>query len=510
MKRNLFTKTIVLSVALSALLAGCGSTTASDAGANQTTSISGKAVDGYLQYATVCLDMDKDGYCQESEPKTQTLEDGSFTLEISSEVKAQEGFDEAMLLVYGGKDTDTGADFRGKLLAPADASVINISPITTLLAKAVQKEIKKENRKLSKDEIAEKITRSKEKLAATLGLTIADLVKDPVAEKSANPELIKQALKLQKSIESIEIDGDNDNIEKMYEKFADELENADSFEQMYKKAIQEDAEKLKIIEAINENIDTSFDHFDGDLEKIAFITKDDMKKLKEGHEVFKRDKDTDTLFNKTDDEWDTEFLKDGLAAIGIDNPTQEQIDQLKEIAGGDKIKPGFIYEKEEELKNDNKFSDINEAIEEIKIQKEHKKEAEDARHSKDIKIDLKTVFGGKTLYLVDNYYDDVTNTFVVDTISLEFNADVTAVIDDENITTKLTVDGNSIYAYGDDEKDILTFKSQKKDFYEFYSNDGEIVRFFADSTLADVFAKEQQKKFDEHKEKFFTLPEGER
>ena len=95
MKRNSLFKGIMLSVAVSAVLTGCGSETKSDINLDdenidkivKATTISGKAIDGYLQYSTVCLDISQDGYCQSTEPMTTTLKDGSFTLDISPEIQ---------------------------------------------------------------------------------------------------------------------------------------------------------------------------------------------------------------------------------------------------------------------------------------------------------------------------------------------------------------------------------------------------------------------------------------
>ncbi|MEA2027969.1 MAG: hypothetical protein U9N49_03215, partial [Campylobacterota bacterium] len=46
--------------------------------------ISGKAVDGYLRFSTLCLDLNDDGLCQvESEPTTSTNANGSYALTIT-------------------------------------------------------------------------------------------------------------------------------------------------------------------------------------------------------------------------------------------------------------------------------------------------------------------------------------------------------------------------------------------------------------------------------------------
>jgi hypothetical protein len=386
MKRNSLTKGLVVSVALSAFLTGCGSldtivdevkdSVDSDLVEKiekqlSTISINGKAVDGYLQYATVCLDMNKDGYCQSTEPMSTTEVDGSFKLDISPEIQKSDDFTEAMLLVYGGRDKDTGTDFRGKLFAPSDDKVVNISPITTLVAKAVQQELK-EGKKLSKEEMKEKVEASKEQVAKVFGLEVEDLTKDPVAEKDSNPKLIKETLKIQKAVEAMNIDGDNDDLEKLYEQLAEKLESVEQdkgIDALLDEAFVDDA-KIQIAKDVGTNIEKSFDKLDGDLEKIAFVTKQDMKKIKKDETIIRNNEDA--LFQ---DEivWEDEYIKADLEEIGISNPSNEDIEKIKEQIGD--IKPGTIFDKKDEFKDldDNNFKEIFDKIEQKEEDKKSKK-----------------------------------------------------------------------------------------------------------------------------------------
>jgi len=376
MKRNLFTKSIVVSVALSALLVGCGSTSSTnDDNKNETTrtisdtTISGKAVDGYLQFSTVCLDMNQDGYCQSTEPMTTTDEDGTYKLDIKAEIQKSEAYHEAMLLVYGGKDSDTGTDFRGKLLAPQDAEIVNISPITTLVAKVVQKEFKAD-KKLSKEQIKATIKASKEKVAKAFGLEVADLVKDPVAEKENNSKLIKEALKLQKAVEAKQIDGDYDDLEKVYEAFAEKLEGAEEDKAL--EALFDNDEKLL---KIADNIEKSFEKYAGDLEKVAYFTKKDMKNIKEK-------KPLEDVIEIDDDAWDRAYIESALEDIGVVNPSQEQIEKIAAMVDGHDINPSILRKIEKELeKSDDKI--IKDIYKEIRKDEAKKKAAiaqEKAKH----------------------------------------------------------------------------------------------------------------------------------
>jgi hypothetical protein len=273
--------------------------------------------------------------------------------------------------VYGGRDKDTGTDFRGKLLAPSDAKVVNISPISTLVAKAVQKDLKK-GKKLSKEEMKEKVEASKEQVAKVFGLEVEDLTKDPVAEKDSNPKLIKETLKIQKAVEAMNIDGDNDDLEKLYEQLAEKLESVEQdkgIDALLDEAFVDDA-KIQIAKDVGTNIEKSFDKLDGDLEKIAFVTKQDMKKIKKDETIIRNNEDA--LFQ---DEivWEDEYIKADLEEIGISNPSNEDIEKIKEQIGD--IKPGTIFDKKDEFKDldDNNFKEIFDKIEQKEEDKKSKK-----------------------------------------------------------------------------------------------------------------------------------------
>ncbi len=318
MKRNSVFKGILVSVALSAVLTGCGSSTTSDNGSLEdmdkikTTTITGKAIDGYLQYATVCLDLNGDGYCQSTEPINTTKEDGSFKLDISADIQQQDNYKEAMLLVYGGKDADSGLDFAGKLLSPKDSDIINITPITTLVAQAVKNELKTDP-DMTKQQLEEKIKTSKEKVAKALDISIEDVSADPVAIKAERPQVIKEALKLHKSIEAIVASDDevtdenrNEKIEEIYEKLAKKLSDMDDekgAEKLIKKVYIGD-NRSEIADAVSQNIEKSFKKFHGkgeEIKKIVYIAEDDIKKAKEKKRVEERD-DDDKFFGK-DIDW---------------------------------------------------------------------------------------------------------------------------------------------------------------------------------------------------------------
>jgi len=176
---------------------GGGSTTESPTEPTVTNvQLSGRVVDGYLRYATVCLDLDGNGYCQMTdEPTTSTLADGSYTLTATPTQQAHPNYGTADLIVFGGQDSDTLLDFNGKLKAPFESGTgtafsVNITPLTTMVAA-----VKKSTTGMT-------ATQAKEKVALTLNLTTDKLDVDPVAAaKTGDATSLKAALQVQKTIE---------------------------------------------------------------------------------------------------------------------------------------------------------------------------------------------------------------------------------------------------------------------------------------------------------------------
>ncbi len=401
MKRNTLLKSITISIALSALLAGCGSTTTAgsqsqnDTPQNQNivepSTISGKAIDGYLQYATVCLDLSKDGYCQNTEPTTQTDENGSFTLTITPEIEKNENFKTAMLLVYGGKDVDTGDDFKGKLLAPKDGSTIMVTPINTLIAKAVQKELEKYP-EMTEEEILEKIQEHRRKVAETLEIPEDEINKDPVVlHQQGKSAAMQKTLQLQKAVEALliaddEIAIDQDRTEKIYEALAEGMNDMQPDESgidtLLEKTLTKAREDQKIkaslggeevlklgdaAKKIAQNVEQRFQGFDEEekrkpdfLQKIAAYTEVDLQKVKIAFD--KNDTEQQIAGQITVDEqifqydfdWEMKYIENDLMRMGIENPSEDLIASIKELfSDQDEIKPGMVFAKKEYFKQSN-------------------------------------------------------------------------------------------------------------------------------------------------------------
>jgi hypothetical protein len=543
MKRNSLTKGLIVSVALSAFLVGCGSTASSpeEDSSTKQTSIDGKAIDGYLQNAVVCLDLNADGYCQaKSEPITTTLDDGSFSLDISDAHRAHENFDEAMLLVFGGVDVDTHMDFKGKLLAPNDGSaILNISPITTLVAKNVQKALKAEG-KQTREQIKEQIKQSRKKVADVLEISEEEVSLDPVEHRriKGDDKLIRKALKVQKSLEGLLVAAkvsdakQKDKLDEIYASLADSLDKMDGEKgldrlfaktaenEKFKQAFrgEDSGQMLAIMDKISENLDKAFDEIEESedkLEKIAAIANDNFETIKTSTQTGSLDDAITGIVYLPDDarfkaefDWQKMYIENDLFKLGI-KPTPELVEKLKTLYKDDK-RAGVLFRKAERLKErgEDSLLKVYERILALKISVEKEEEAEKARHDDVVKADLKALLSNKVLYVVDEDYDDRSVSTKV--IALRFNADASIVIDDENRQTKLKIDGNNIYAEDEKEINILTFKKETEDYYAFYAEDGEEVKFFFETDKADDFAKELKKKLQEKFDFFSTIEDDDK
>lgn len=150
--------------------------------------LSGLAVDGYVQGATVFLDINKNGLQDTGEPSTTTDASGKYTLDYSSVSGNVTGIP---IVVTGGIDTDTGNAFTGQLSARADKAANGqvVSPLTSLVDAVIAQGL------------ATDIEAAKTMIASGLGLTTAQLMSDPVAAIASNPAIYSTAVTLQRSIQ---------------------------------------------------------------------------------------------------------------------------------------------------------------------------------------------------------------------------------------------------------------------------------------------------------------------
>ena len=164
---------------------GGGTGTSSSASSNV---ITGLAVDGYIQGATVFLDANRNGVKDAEEPSTTTDLSGRYTLDLGTSSRPVSGLP---VVVTGGVDSDTGLAFTGRLSASVESVGQGqvITPLTTLVDAMVA------------NNYAPDIATAKQNVAAALGLTVDQLSSDPVATIASNPGIYAQAVTLQRSIQ---------------------------------------------------------------------------------------------------------------------------------------------------------------------------------------------------------------------------------------------------------------------------------------------------------------------
>jgi hypothetical protein len=188
-QRAIIATACLLSSAVSAaFLAGCGGA-ASTSATSLTSSLTGATVDGYLQGATVFLDLNNDRQWSAGEPKTTTDEKGQYTLDTT----AIESVTNRYVVVTGGIDSDTGYAFQGRLIAQVEnaASGQVVTPLTTLAYAMVAQNL------------APDIDAAKAQIAKVLGLSAGDLTLDPLKYLDTKPAIYANEVALQEAVQLI-------------------------------------------------------------------------------------------------------------------------------------------------------------------------------------------------------------------------------------------------------------------------------------------------------------------
>lgn len=179
----------LLGCALAVTLTACGggggggADTSSPASA---TTLSGTAVDGYLQGARVLLDVNGNGLPDAGEPTATTDANGRYSLDYSQVSSPLAGL---RVVVTGGVDTDTGNAFTGVLTARADGARSGqlVSPLTSLVDALVAEGFS--------------LDAARTRVASALGLSVADLATDPVAGLASQPALYTRQVALQRAVQ---------------------------------------------------------------------------------------------------------------------------------------------------------------------------------------------------------------------------------------------------------------------------------------------------------------------
>ena len=207
---------ILVSVALatSFALVGCsgGSSDGSVDSSVETTLVSGKAIDPELVGATVCLDINLDGTCNEDEPSATTDDAGTYQLEVATSYLNGE----YPLIAVNGIDKESQEAFVGTLMADVNSTYQNITPLTTLAYAQIQENMSK---------TIEEIELAREKLENIVGMTYEEMQVNMItAADEGNTTALKVALTLQKSAEAI---APRDTVE-FYKELAQEIDKSEA------------------------------------------------------------------------------------------------------------------------------------------------------------------------------------------------------------------------------------------------------------------------------------------
>jgi hypothetical protein len=135
---------LTLSSMAAAALAACGgggggSTASTPAAPTASTQVTGKAIDGYLAGATVCID-DGKGACDPSQPSTTTDVNGNYSLKVAGGIAGK-----TIDVIVSSTTTDTtngNAAFQNGFTLSAvlqAGSSQNVTPLTSMVAAQVKK-----------------------------------------------------------------------------------------------------------------------------------------------------------------------------------------------------------------------------------------------------------------------------------------------------------------------------------------------------------------------------------
>lgn len=135
--------------------------------------ISGVVVDGYVEGATVCIDLDNDKVCDASEPRTTTTSNGSFSFDQITLGTA----DFYRVIAFGGTNTATGESFseeyHGVIATSQDSQSFTLSALSDLATRMFFREELLSSTVLSSVQ---------SQMAASLNLTTTQLLQDPWSE----------------------------------------------------------------------------------------------------------------------------------------------------------------------------------------------------------------------------------------------------------------------------------------------------------------------------------------
>ena len=168
--------------------------------------------------ATVCLDLNRDGICNEGEPSATTNEEGTYSLNLTNEQLNGE----YPLIALNGTDRESGEAFKGKFFADVDSTYQHITPLTTIAYENKQS--------------------SMEKLENILGLTHEEMQSNMITlANEGKTDALQVALTLQKSAEAV---APKDTIQ-FYKDLAQQIDRADERDNLRTSILAITPENLK-------------------------------------------------------------------------------------------------------------------------------------------------------------------------------------------------------------------------------------------------------------------------
>ena len=173
MKKSL---SIITSSVLSAMLfLGCGGS--GDNNTEEYSTITGKVVDGYIENAQVCLDLNINFRCDYGEPVANTDRNGNFELKVPIEDTKSSYYKIAPIISKDGFNTVTGE--RAQIMATPRVGEENviITPLTTLL---ISKIGDVNYLQITKEDLDNYI----QELANDLNISTNDIFQDPQYNKN--------------------------------------------------------------------------------------------------------------------------------------------------------------------------------------------------------------------------------------------------------------------------------------------------------------------------------------
>ncbi|MCI9689788.1 hypothetical protein [Vibrio parahaemolyticus] len=206
------TKTIIASTITLAITACGGGGSSSGSGSAAQANLKGTAIDGYIQGATVFLDVNYNGKLDGTEPKVITGDDGEWDLLITGDnAECSQYVPLVVNVPVGAIDSDYGEvteayqmTYPPSFAIATDKEIKNTTPLTTVVWGSIQKELHAEGEKLTcnnvkasyevRERIKERLEEQERRVAQRYNVTVDELYGDYIAEDNNNLHAIAAAL----------------------------------------------------------------------------------------------------------------------------------------------------------------------------------------------------------------------------------------------------------------------------------------------------------------------------